>query len=217
MKDERKVLRWDKIARTIHWLFIIGVTAGLISGLPVFDGKIFGILYNLIGGSSNRIILHYYITTITLSIAIPLVLYRLLCLTRQCDLLIKRGEDWLPCTADIKKSVLIFLGWFGVCKERPIIEYHHPLEKFAVIGLHIGLVLLGISGIPMAFFNVEQYKTLLLITHDIGFMLVTIIVIGHVMLALNPVNWETLKAMLTNGKVSITWAKEHHPGWKIDE
>ncbi len=217
MKDERKILRWDKTARLIHWLFIIGVTAGLISGLPVFNGKIFGILYNLIGGSSNRIILHYYITTITLGIAIPLVLYRLICLTRQCDLLIKRGEDWLPCTADIKKSVLIFLGWFGVCKERPIIEYHHPLEKFAVIGLHTGLILLGISGISMAFFNMEQYKTLLLITHDIGFMLVAIIVIGHVMLALNPVNWETLKAMLTNGKVSVTWVKEHHPGWKIDE
>lgn len=104
MKNKEQVLRWDKTARTIHWLFIIGVTAGIISGLPVFDGKIFGTLYNLIGGPNNRTILHYYITTITLSITIPLIIYRLICFTRQCESLTKRGEDWLPCTADIKKQ-----------------------------------------------------------------------------------------------------------------
>lgn len=69
----------------------------------------------------------------------------------------------------------------------------------------------------MAFFNITQYKPLLLIIHDIGFLLIITIIAGHIMLAINPTNWETLKAMLTNGKVSITWVKKHHPGWKIDE
>jgi cytochrome b subunit of formate dehydrogenase len=215
--EEKKVVRWDRATRITHWLFIIGVTAGLLSGLPVFDGRIFGILFNLIGGVNNRIILHYYVTTITLGAAVPLVIYKLIYLIRQGDMLLKRGEEWLPSSDDIKKSVLIALAWFGIRKEKPLIEFHHPLEKFAVLGLHLGLILLGISGIPMAFFNVEEYKPLLLVIHDTGFLLVSIIVLGHVMLAINPVNWETLKAMLINGKVSVIWAKKHHPGWKIEE
>jgi len=82
--------------------------------------------------------------------------------------------------------------WLGIEKEYPEIGFHHPMEKFLLISFAIGIILLGISGIPLAFYFNELSKEIianLLLIHDIGFILVIVPLAGHFMLAINSVNW----------------------------
>ncbi len=205
--SEQKVLRWTILARITHWLLFLGVTIATITGLPVLDGR-FKFLYTLIGGHTVREILHYYFTTIVLGAAIPLAVARAI-------EAYKRGEEsWWPGWSDIRKAIIVAAHWLRLTKKYPEIGFHHPMEKLLLLTVHIGLILLGISGIPMALLQVgPEYHALLLLIHDIGFLMVIIPITGHFMLAINPVNWETLRAMFTDGKVSVEWAKHHHPGW----
>lgn len=62
-----------------------------------------------------------------------------------------------------------------------------------------------------------QFKAILLLIHDIGFIVTVVPLAGHFMLAINPVNWETLTAILTNGMAPERWARRHHPGWRMKE
>ncbi len=209
---EEHVLRWPKLARITHWLFFIGVTIAILTGLPVLDGSSFRFLYVLTGGETGRTILHYYATIVLLGVAAPLAVLRAIQSYRS-----RYEGGWWPGWSDVRDSIRIALRWLGLRKEYPTIGFRHPLEKFLVVSVHAGLILLGASGIPIVLFNVGyEYRALLLAVHDIGFLLVIIPLIGHFMLAINPVNWPTLKAMFTNGKVPVSWAKKHHPGWKIE-
>jgi cytochrome b subunit of formate dehydrogenase len=211
MSERKMVLRWTPLARITHWLLFLGVTVAIITGLPVLDGRL-RFLYTLVGGETGRTILHYYFTTVVLGIAVPLVIARGIEAYR-------RGEEsWWPGWADIRKGLVIAARWLKLTDKYPEIGFHHPMEKLLLISVHMGLLLLGISGIPMAILNIgPEYRALLLLIHDIGFLMVAVPIVGHFMLAINPVNWETLRAMFTHGKVSVEWAKHHHPGWKIEE
>lgn len=210
-RSEEYVVRWTRLARLTHWLLFLGVVIGFITALPVIGGEPLYPLYILLGGEYGREFLHYYVTTIILIIAIPLVIARALQgLTRSGE------ESWWPGWGDIRKAILITGRWFGLTKRYPEIGFHHPMEKLLILSIHTGLILLGLSGIPMVFLNLGyEYEALLLFIHDIGFILVFIPLAGHFMLAVNPVNWVTLKAIFTHGRVPVEWARSHHPSWKI--
>lgn len=206
MREARRLVRWNRLARATHWLLFVGVTAGFISGLPVLDGSLFRPLHDLLGGEAGREFIHYYFVTAVLLAAVPLSIYRAAS---------ARDEEWWwPSWSDIRHGLLIALRWLGLTKRYPQIGFHHPLEKVYLITSHLGLILLGASGIPMAFLETStQLKAVLLLVHDLGFLMVAVPLAGHMMLSINPVNWEALKAMFTDGKVSAEWAAKHHPGW----
>jgi formate dehydrogenase gamma subunit len=206
------VERWTLLARVTHWLLFIGVTLGILTGLPVLDGERFYFLYIISGGEFGRELIHHYLTIVFLGIAAPLTI------ARAIQGLMREGEEsWWPGWEDIRKALKITGRWFGLTKDYPEIGFHHPFEKILILSVHLGIILLGISGIPMVLLNLGyEYKALLLLIHDIGFLLVVIPLAGHFMLAINPINWKTLKAMFTNGKVPLKWAKKHHPGWKVE-
>ncbi len=201
-----KIKRWSLLARVTHWLLFIGVTVGFITGIPIFLG-----FKDPIYSNPDLIrTLHYYLTTIPLSIAIPLIILR------GIEVLYRGAgeESWWPGWRDIRTAVKIALHWFGLSKDYPKIGFHHPMEKLLILAVHSGLLLLGASGIPMAFFDIpSEIRNLFILAHMIGFILVSIPLAGHFMLAINPVNWETLKAMFTDGEVSLEWAEKHHPEW----
>lgn len=203
------VLRWSILARITHWLLFVGVTLAILTGLPVLNGETFRFMYTLTGGEVGRKIIHHYLVSVLLVIALPLTIARGI-------EAFKRGEEsWWPGWADIRSMIKVSLRWFGLTKEYPVIGFHHPMEKLLLLSVHIGLLLLGISGLPMVFLNIGyEYRALLLLIHEIGFLLVLIPIVGHFMLAINPVNWPVLKAMFTNGQVPQRWAEKHHPGWK---
>ena len=210
MKAEGRVRRWSRLARITHWLLLIGVTIGFITGLPVLDGELFGFLYDLMGGEFVRENLHYYVTIAFLAPAIPLIVARALQ---------ARGEEWWwPSWAEIREAFIVMARWFGLTRKYPLIRFHHPVEKLFLLSVHFGVLLLGFSGILMVFDILGvQYKASLLLIHDIGFIITVIPLAAHFMLAINPVNWETLRAILTDGMVSERWARRHHPGWRMRE
>ncbi len=210
MRSEKMVRRWSKLARATHWLLLLGVTIGFITGLPVFDGKLFGFIYNVLGGEEVRETLHYYVTIILLAPAIPLIIARAIQ---------ARGEEWWwPSWREIRDAFTVMARWLGITKKYPLIGFHHPIEKLFLLLVHFGVLLLGISGILMVFDILGvRYKAVLLLIHDIGFIMTAIPLAGHFMLAINPLNWETLRAILTHGMVSEKWARRHHPGWRISE
>ncbi len=208
MSSGGRVRRWSRLARITHWLLLLGVSIGFVTGLPVLDGELFGFLYNLMGGEIVRETLHYYATIILLVPAIPLIIARAVQ---------ARGEEWWwPSWREIRDAFIVMGRWAGLTKRYPTIGFHHPVEKLFLLSVHLGVLLLGISGILMVF-NIlgVQYKAALLLIHDIGFIMTGVPLAAHFMLAINPVNWETLKAILTDGMVSESWARKHHPGWRI--
>ncbi len=213
MAELERVVRWDRLARAIHWLFVVSVGIGIITGLPTLDGERFNALIYLVGGRELRAVLHHYFITAALSAAFVLILIRFAIVVRRP--LEETGEEWVPTTKDFKDSLTIALNWLGFKRPRPPIGFHHPLEKYYIHIMHLGLLLLGISGIPLAFLDVGPYRWLLLLTHDLGLVILIPPLVGHIMLAVNPVNWETLKAVFIDGKVSVAWAKKHHPAWKV--
>ncbi len=209
MRRNDRVLRWSLLARFTHYLLLIGVVIGVLTGLPVLDGKLFYPLYIITGGEFGREFLHHYATLIILLIAVPFVILR------GVESLTREGEEsWWPGWEDIRKAFVIIGDWFGVTKKYPKIGFHHPMEKLLLISVHLGLILLGLSGIPIVLFDVGyEFRALLMFIHDIGFILVIIPIAGHFMLAINPVNWPTLKAMFINGYVPRSWALKHHSAW----
>lgn len=202
----QKVKRWNKLTRLTHWFLFIGVTAGFVSGLPVLNGVWFRPLYNVLGGEVGREFIHYYLTTVVLLIAVPLVVYRAASARYE--------EWWWPSWSEIRQSITIALRWVGLTKKYPVIGFHHPLEKVYLMASHLGLILLGVSGIPMVFFAIStSLKAVLLLVHDIGFLLLAVPLAGHFMLSINPVNRQALKAIFVDGNVTAEWAAEHHPAW----
>lgn len=206
VSEQQKILRWNRITRLTHWLLFIGVTAGFLTGLPVLDGKRFIFLYHVLGGEAGREFIHHYFVTAVLVSAIPFVVLRAVSARYE--------EWWWPCWAEIRQAVNIALRWIGLRKDYPKIGFHHPLEKIYLMISHLGLILLGASGIPMVFFNITpNLKAILLLIHDTGFFILAVPLVGHLMLSINPANRQVLKAMFYDGKVTIEWAMKHHPLW----
>ncbi|MEL9991221.1 MAG: cytochrome b/b6 domain-containing protein [Thermoproteus sp.] len=93
------------------------------------------------------------------------------------------------------------------------LERHNVLVAYMTILLVIGLVLLSISGVFLAYSNalgltIDQYRIFLLL-HDIGFYLSLIFVFLHLFASLHPANRPLLVAMFGYGKVPVEWAKKN--------
>ncbi|MDW8063867.1 MAG: cytochrome b/b6 domain-containing protein [Candidatus Caldarchaeum sp.] len=204
-----KVLRWTRLARVTHWLMFVGVTIGFITGLPTLLGAEFKWIYDLLGGEAVREFLHYYVTILILGPAIPLTIAR--------AFQAREAEWWWPSWRDIRDAMTVAFRWIGLTKKYPQIGFHHPLEKIYLLAVHVGLLLLGVSGILMVFDVLgTRYEATLLLIHDFGFILTGLPLAAHFFLSINPVNWEALRAIFTDGKVSVKWAKKHHPAWPVE-
>lgn len=199
-----EVIRWGLVERIAHLFAFAGVTLATITGLPVLNGNIFYPLIILIGGPLVRTFIHRYIVTALLAIACILYLIKVY----------KNGIGVFPTLKDLKDALKIAMHWLRLTDEYPEIDFHHPMEKFLALSVGIGIIILGASGIPLAFMNINKMiAPLLILLHDIGFALVFIPIAGHFMMAINPSNWESMKAMFYDGKVSLKWAIHHHPAW----
>jgi cytochrome b subunit of formate dehydrogenase len=137
-----------------------------------------------------------------------------------------------PTVQDLKDFILISLNWFKLRKNYPKIGFHHPAEKMIYWGTAVfGILLTGFSGLILWFPELAGlfswifgtgisseivFFTWMRIIHDIGFIIITVSMVAHIMLAVNTANISVLKAMFGNGKVPADWASKHHPGWKIE-
>jgi formate dehydrogenase subunit gamma len=89
---------------------------------------------------------------------------------------------------------------------------HNVLASYASVLLTIGFGELVLSGISLIFLNSgsELYKTMLLV-HNTGIYLTAAFFFLHLFAVLKGENRPLLRAVFTNGEVSLNWAKDHMP------
>ncbi len=202
------IKRWGAIDRFNHWLLFIGVLLAVITGLPLFFPDIFGLLNQLLPsrGVVNSIIgPHLGGAVLIMAAAVLHVVHGV----------VKRRTAMLPTRQDVSDFMAITLHWFNPSKKYPSLGFHHPGEKAVYWGGAIaGLLLLGVSGIALWFRDIfPAYQTGALVLHDLGFGLVSVMVVGHFLQGVTRRNWLVVKAMFVTGKVPASWARHHHPLW----
>jgi formate dehydrogenase subunit gamma len=200
--------KWSGIDRLTHWLLFIGVTTAIITGLPIFEESLFGFLLPLRQVPLPPPFTIHFIGALLMIAAVLIhVVYRAASG--------RSSEIWFG-SKDIKDFGLITRHWFGLTKNYPRLGPHHPGQKaiYWLVAV-VGLLLTGGSGLIMKFRPdfAETWITTAILVHDIGFILMLTLLVGHFILAITRTNWPVLKAMFVTGKVSVSWARHHHPEW----
>ncbi len=203
--------RWGVVDRINHWLLFAGVLLGVITGLPLFFPEIFGFV--------NRLLPPIAVINSTtgphLGGAVLLIAAATL---HSVHGLVKRRTAVFPNRKDVTDFMAITRHWFDPSKKYPLLGFHHPGEKAVYWGGAVfGLLLLGMSGMVLWFTNVfPGYQTGALIVHDLGFGIVSVLVLGHFLQGITRKNWPSLKAMFITGTVPLSWAKPRHPLWTAE-
>ncbi len=92
------------------------------------------------------------------------------------------------------------------------LDRHNVLVSYLTVMLIIALIMLGGSGAAIIYLNLtpDQHRIMLLL-HDIGFYLSILYTLAHIFAVTHPTNIPLLKAMFTNGMLSIEWVERHMP------
>ena len=204
----KMIERWGIVDRVNHWLLLVGVLLGVTTGLPLYIPEIFGFINRLL----PPIALVNSTTGPHLGGAVLLIAAAILHSVHAC---VKRQTAMLPTRKDVSDFVAIAKHWFNPSKKYPLLGFHHPGEKAVYWGGAVmGLVLLGISGMVLWFSDTfPGYQTGALVLHDLGFGMVSVLVLGHFLLGMTRKNWPSLKAVFITGNVPLSWAKPRHPLW----
>lgn len=209
----RECLKWNIVNRITHWLLVISIGILIFSGLPVFDYNHFSWLVWVFGGKDMRALVHRgagVVLAIAVAIHVVYGAYRILKAIFNHEKI-----EVMFTLKDLKDFMKIIKHWFGLSKEYPELGFHHPGEKGVYFAVALGIILTGPTGILLWFrWIAPEYLNLLTFLHELGFMIISIVITGHFILAITPTNWPILKAMFTDGKVSEKWARHHLRWWK---
>lgn len=203
--------RWSSLDRLTHLLILLGVIIGVVSGLPQLQLEILG--YNLgdnfrwitdaIGGEAIRRLLHRYVVTILIGVAI--VVHTLSFGLRS------KKSNILFTYKDLKNLVSYYRFRFLKAPE-PELGFHMPGEKLLYWIAAISLPILGVTGIMMWINYLPVEYGALRLLHRAFFILLTVFVIIHFILNLVLRDqWPALKSMFLTGKVPSGWLRKHHP------
>lgn len=93
------------------------------------------------------------------------------------------------------------------------LDRHNVMVAYMSLVLLIGLALLSISGVALVYQDVlgltPTQAMLMLLLHDVGFVLSLLFVALHLFAVLHPANRPLLLAMFGSGKVDAKWAEKH--------
>ncbi len=220
-KDGRKeILRFKPITQVAHFFLFLGMLISFITGLPMFfklnDVPVLIGLGELLGlgtepPTSQLIsILHDIVGPVLMFIGILIAL--------AASIRPKTIREALPTKEDIQVFMAIIRSRLGKGK-RPKVGFYHPLQKLWIWTVVIGLILLGVSGVPIAiekWFNVrimgDYLRGIMSLLHIIGAFMFFVALPIHFIMAIAPINWPILKSQfLFRGYVDFAWWKHHHP------
>lgn len=105
-------------------------------------------------------------------------------------------------------------GWFG--GHRPRLGKFNPGQKLAATLVAGFLILALATGLLMRWApaSLLPFQTGATLVHDVVFLLLAALVVGHVVIAVT--HPEALRSML-RGRVSEAWARRHAPRWLEEE
>jgi formate dehydrogenase subunit gamma len=213
--------------RLAHWLNLILFLTLLITGLVLLEIEVFAyIVYPLGAPIATLLGLDPGTGAVTAGVQIARMLHRLagllwgfIIVVYVAYLLVSGRLETLrvlrkPVGQQLREASAI-LSHYLLGKEIPEdvkkgLDRHNVLAVYLTLLLAIGVVLVGFSGLAIAYLDLtpSQYRLMLLL-HDIGFYLTVIYLIGHVFAVFHPSNVILLKAMFGDGRVPLSWAREH--------
>lgn len=130
-----------------------------------------------------------------------------------------RGEfDAMPKKGDVKKSYLVIKAMVTGGEEPPS-EKYLPEQRLAYLAIALNIAMLIITGL------IKTYKNLLgfdisnglyywaATLHNVGFVLMILLIIAHLAAFLPKINRNLLPGMFS-GKVDADYAKHRHSLWK---
>ncbi|MEM0456763.1 MAG: cytochrome b/b6 domain-containing protein [Nitrososphaerota archaeon] len=211
MKEAEYVERWSPLDRLTHLLILLGVVIGVVSGIPQLQLEILGYNFgdsfrwitDVIGGEVIRRLLHRYVVTVLIGVAI--VVHTLSFGLRS------KKSNILFTYKDLKDLVSYYKFRFLKAPE-PELGFHMPGEKLLYWIAAISLPILGLTGVMMwTNYLPIEYEVLRLL-HRAFFILLTVFVVIHFILNLVLRDqWPALKSMFLTGKVLSEWLRKHHP------
>jgi formate dehydrogenase subunit gamma len=191
-----KMLRFDRVQRTAHWLNALLFATLMFTAIPLYFGSFFGVVF------PRHVIQMIHLWT-GLALPLPIVVamagpwgHR----TRQ-DL--RRFSLWT-------RDEIRWLKTMGRSSLRT--DKFNPGQKANAIFVGASIVILLASGVILQWFRLfpVSWRGGATFTHDVLAWAVFIVVIGHVIVAL--AHPEALKSMF-KGTVSGAWAKRHALSW----
>ncbi len=138
-------------------------------------------------------------------------------------LLFRRIEIFRPLTKPLSqqiKEVKAIMSHYMLGKPLPpevaqSLDRHNILVSYMGIVLVIAIALLSLSGVVLVFKETlgltPSTVNLMVLLHDIGFVLGLLFVALHLFAVLHPANRPLLMAMFGDGKVDLAWLKAHMP------
>ncbi len=200
-----EIFRWKLIDRISHLFLVIAFIFGFLTGLPLFDGEMFGWMIDLVGGPIMRSLIHRFIVAPLLIIVVILQVIKFL------D---QKRTDAFPRLSEVPILIKMMKNALGLGKEKIELDFHHPGEKYVFLSAFVAVPTLGITGLIMWFgVGGQDWYLWARILHALAFMLMMVVLAGHFFMAISPSNWPVLKAMFTDGYVSLKWAMHHSGAW----
>jgi formate dehydrogenase subunit gamma len=195
----RELLRFDLTERLVHWTLAVIVIVMLATGAELW----FQVLSVAFGHRALVEEIHVYAG---LAIPVPLVVGALGPWRRALLTDLHRLNRWPSGEA----------RWFRPGGRRPRIGKFNPGQKLnaALLGGAL-LVMIG-TGILMRWApsSLLRFQGGATTVHDLGFVLIAALVVGHIVLAVT--HPAAMRSMI-HGRVSEAWAKLHAPRWLDEE
>ncbi len=198
--------------------------AALLTGIPLFEASIFGELNRIYDSLPPLIATNDPALILIFTSSFGRQLHRIASLLLLSAIVIhvanrtvRRRPTEIPLTPKDQRDLIgAVMHWMGRRKSYPEMGFHHPAEKMVYWGAGVaGLLMNGVAGLILWFpwLVPPIFHSYALLVKDAGFLLMSVLLVGHVAFALNPTNWPVLKAMLVKGNVAGHWARSHHLGW----
>jgi formate dehydrogenase subunit gamma len=193
------ILRFDAVQRTVHWLNALMFLTLMFTGLPLYFGSFFGVVF-----PRHAIQMVHLWTGLALPLPVAIALVgpwgR------------RMRDDWRRISQWTRAEVR-WLRTFG--RTALVADKFNPGQKFNAIFTLSAIVVLFVTGYILQWFRFfpVSWRNGATITHDLYAFAVFAMVTGHVVFAL--ANPESLRSMF-GGRVREDWARRHAGAW-IDE
>jgi formate dehydrogenase subunit gamma len=199
VKSKRRFPRFDRTERIVHWsnatIVLILLATGAMLKFPGFEG--------LVGRRLLLKNIHVYVGYFILA---PIIIGLLIPSGRQFRRDLGRLNRWDD--ADRK-------WWRRDTKAKAQLGKFNPGQKLNAVFVGAALIVMLGTGLIMKFpdpFS-NSIRTGAEFVHDATFLVLAIVIIGHIMFALR--DPDSLRAMI-KGWVPESWAKRERPKWWAD-
>lgn len=200
-KDQREMLRFDRVERLAHWVNAASFTVLILTALPLYFGQVEALV-------GRRAVIAEIHTWTGVLLPVPL--------------LISMSGSWgKRFRADLSRFGLWThseLNWLRSIGRDPLVESDkfNPGQKLNALFIGSSIVVMCGTGFILRWFNFFplDWRTGATFVHDVLAFAIVVVILGHIFFALT--HREALKSIFT-GHITRSWAGQHAKRWLAEE